>query len=82
MSESIIVYRNPIEKMFWEGGYQSVALILLAIIISLVVFYFVVWLLRKITGQKWRSPTWIYVVATLTAGVSAIFIIYFCFNLF
>jgi hypothetical protein len=21
MNESIIVYRNPIEKAFWEGGY-------------------------------------------------------------
>ena len=41
MSQSIIVYRNPAEQMFWEGGYA------LPLITFLVVFFVCILLAEK-----------------------------------
>jgi len=56
MQDSIIVYRNPLEKAMWEGmsgvGFSTLLLFAAVMFFSFVALYFGI---TKVTGKgKWR----------------------------
>jgi hypothetical protein len=72
MQDSIIVYRNPMEKAMWESGNMHLGIIFA---ITMGITFFLVYKgLEKITGEKWNQPNWfLWVSGTLgvIAGVAA-----------
>lgn len=56
--DSIIVYRNPMEKAFWEGGYPFP--MMLFIVVMAVSFFLTYKLLEKLFngGRGWNQPDW------------------------
>lgn len=56
MQESIIVYRNPMEKAFWEGGYAH-PMTFFAVVMA-ITFFITFKALGKMTGKHWNQPNW------------------------
>jgi hypothetical protein len=56
MQDSIIVYRNPMEKMIWEGGYLFPILVF-AIVMG-VSFFGIYKFLEYIFNKRWNQPVW------------------------
>ena len=61
--DSIIVYRNPIEKAMWEGGLM---LPLMAFVLVMGVTFFITYkLLEKFSGKPmWKAPEWFLYVSS------------------
>jgi cytochrome b len=54
----MIVYRNPIDQWFWEGGYTTVAYIVLALIaISFVWGLIDRWKSDRAAKKRWQEMT-------------------------
>jgi hypothetical protein len=75
MQDSIIVYRNPMEKMFWEsmsnGGFTTFLLFGAVMGISFCILYFGI---CKVTGKgKWRNDggDWILGVSLVLSFILA-----------
>ena len=66
-TQSIIVYRNPMEQAFWESG------AIIPLFGSGIVFVLVIVAMDKLIGMKygWRKPLWtqwaMWAVATASA---------------
>ena len=75
-TQSIIVYRNPMEQQLWEGGY--VPLLLGAGVIFIVVFVILMQLAGMIFG-KWNVEhrTWPSMVAMALAGLATAGVFHF-----
>jgi hypothetical protein len=56
MQDSIIVYRNPLEKQMWEGN--GMAYMGLFFVVAIVSFMLVYKGLCIVTGKDWRQPEW------------------------
>ena len=77
MQDSIIVYRNPLEKAIWESNVLPIA-IMFAVVMG-VVFFLVYKSLEKITGKTWKQPDWfmwVSGIASLASAVACYFLIY------
>lgn len=68
MTDSIIIYRNPAEKAFWEGGYATPFIVF--IIVMAVTFFTTYQLLKLVTGKRWNEPQW-FAWASGIIGISA-----------
>ena len=76
MQDSIIVYRNPLEKAFWEGGFLLPCLAMAVVFV--LVFYFLLCFLEMITKKKASfMPTWCFVVAFLLSSSLAGLVFYY-----
>lgn len=76
-TQSIIVYRNPLEQAIWEGAFGAQ---LSCIIFGIVAFFVVFLLLNKITtsvvgnfGKKAQIATNVNLVLGAVAGVATIY---------
>jgi len=79
MSDSIIVYRNPLEKTFWEGTMGGNGNTLLFIIVFIVVailswvlsYHIFQWLANRMGCKPDNSNAFCGLLATIIAGVLA-----------
>jgi hypothetical protein len=74
MSDSIIVYRNPLEKAFWENQNNCMG-ITFTFAISMGITFFVVYQVLSFCGRRfnwwrcWSEPQWV----SWVAGCAGIF---------
>lgn len=69
MPDSIIVYRNPIEKAFWEGGYAiPMMCFALAMGISFIVTFKI---LEKVFGRQRNWMVWVSGIVGVVSGYFA-----------
>lgn len=66
MQDSIIVYRNPLEKMIWEGGYLFP--IIVFAVVMLVSFIGVYKFLQYIFKREHVSFIWVSGIVSFTCG--------------
>jgi FtsH-binding integral membrane protein len=71
MPDSIIVYRNPVEKMFWEQGGFGHALIFGAAM--LVTFLVVFWLVEQIKSNN-KASVPVALTLSIIAGCIAVWL--------
>lgn len=73
MQDSIIVYRNPSERDFYEGGYAPAMLAFaLAMGVTFAIVYFILKALFK-RKYGWNEPTWfLWVAGTIGTIVGCI----------
>jgi len=68
-TQSIILYRNPAEQMFWEGGY---AFPLIASLATIVVVFLVLMKILEVTVGSWKvNTTALYSYTTLAVSLIA-----------
>lgn len=71
--DSIIVYRNPLEKMFWENSGTYLPFMLVFAVLSVITFIAVHKLITHFGKWGWREPKWVMVVCwavSLSVGFS------------
>jgi hypothetical protein len=68
MQESIIVYRNPVEKAIWEHPLP----ILVFIAVMAITFFLTYKGLEKVTGKNWKQPDWFVWVSGIVSITFAI----------
>lgn len=84
MQDSIIVYRNPLEKALWEGIMSGNGNILLFIIVFIVVallswvmtYHATIWIANRMGIREYKASPFCGILATIIAGVLAFWIGY------
>jgi hypothetical protein len=71
MQDSIIVYRNPVEKMFWEGGgMQIMGAFLIAFLVAFGITFGII---RLFYRKQWNPPMWTATVPICIGIVAGLF---------
>jgi hypothetical protein len=70
-TQSIIVYRNPLEQAFWEGATGEA---MIPVAGGLFVFLLVAWSIATLINirWKWRAPEWTQWVMWIVSGSAGI----------
>jgi hypothetical protein len=68
MTQSIIVYRNPIEATFWESG--MVFPLMASLVVGFLTMFFLSWIATKFT-KDWRGPSGFVVGAAAVVSICA-----------
>jgi cytochrome c biogenesis protein CcdA len=69
MSDSLIIYRNPMEKAFWEnGGMFYVIIFAISMGVTFVLTYF---LLKKFCHREYSWFAWVSGIIGITVGILA-----------
>ena len=74
MDDSIIVYRNPLEKAFWESNMLPViaVFIIVMLIVFVVVYHGFMNIHRRWGGSPWKEPTWFAWVSGILSCAAAV----------
>lgn len=76
-TQSIIVYRNPVEAAFWESGMAFP--LMSGLFVGFIVFVIGATILDKVTKKSWKKPVW-WEASTWALAIASIALAVYVFH--